>query len=238
GQAHRRLLPRSGHDRAGYAAGAPGGAPDVGPGSSPAGPAGQDVGLMRLRLYRAEGRRRAERLLFLVHNYGGNEFQMATLASLVDPGGRFAIVCPRGALATQDAADGATFYRVDRATHAYDEASFAGALAALAEALDRACATGGFGRSAAVIGGFSQGAGLSLALAYGTPRGARPAGVLAFSPPVHPPERVAWDLAGSRDVPAFVAHGTEDRTFPASASRRFVAELALAGGDATWRRYR
>ncbi|MPY93507.1 MAG: hypothetical protein GEV08_10715 [Acidimicrobiia bacterium] len=193
---------------------------------------------MRLHLYRAEGRRRAERLLFLAHNYGGNEFQMATLAALLDPDGRFAIVCPRGGLATPDAADGATFYRVDRSTHTYDEASFADALTSLDEALDRACAEGRYERAAAVIGGFSQGAGLALALAYGSGGSLRPAAVVAFSPPVHPRERVAWDLTAARGVAAFVAHGTEDGTFPVEASRRFAAELVGAGGDATWRGYR
>lgn len=192
---------------------------------------------MRLRLYRAEGRARAERLLFLVHNYGGNEFQMATLAALVDPTGRFAIVCPRGSLETPDAADGASFYRVDRATHTYDEASFAAALTSLDEALDRACAEGGFDRASAVIGGFSQGGGLALALAYRRSARPRPAGVVAFSPPVHPAERVPWDLVAASHVPAFVGHGVDDRTFPAVASRRFVADLVAAGGDATWRGY-
>lgn len=192
---------------------------------------------MRLRLYQPEGRRRAERLLFFVHNYGGNEFQMATLAALLDPDGRFAITCPRGGLDTPDMAGGATFYRVDRATHVYDEASFADALASLDEAVERACAEGGFDRGGAVIGGFSQGGGLALGLAYARSARPRPAAVIAFSPPVHPPERVAWDLGAARGVPAFVAHGADDATFPAAASRRFAADLVAAGGEATWRGY-
>lgn len=192
---------------------------------------------MGLRLYRAEGRRRAQRLLFLVHNYGGNEFQMATLGMLLDPAGRFTIICPRGALDTADAADGASFYRIDRATHTYDEPSFAAALDALDDALDRAAGHAGVDRSSSVIGGFSQGAGLALALAYRRSDRPRPAAVIALNPPIHPPERVPWDLAGGRLVPAFVAHGTEDRTFPADASQRFTAELSAAGVDAAWRPY-
>ena len=192
---------------------------------------------MALRLHRAEGRRRATRLLFLVHNYGGSEFQMATLGALVDPGARFAITCPRGGLDTPDVPDGASFYRIERATHTYDEASFAEAVASLHEALDQACADGGFDRSTAVVGGFSQGGGLALALAYGRSDRARPAGALVFSPPVHPAHRVPWDLAAAAGVPAFVAHGTEDRTFPADASQGFVHDLVAAGGDATWHGY-
>lgn len=193
--------------------------------------------VMALRLYRAEGRRNARRLLFFVHNYGGNEFQMASIASLLDPGGRFAIVCPRGAYETADAADGASFYRVDRLTHAYDEASFAAALDALDDALDQACADGGFERSSSIVGGFSQGGGLALAVACRRSLRPRPAGVIALSPPVHPPSRVNWDLGEGRVPPVFIAHGTEDRTFPADASRRFATDVARAGGEAEWRSY-
>lgn len=193
-----------------------------------------------LRLYRWEGRRRARRLLFLLHNYGGNEFQIATIGSLLDPDGRFAIVCPRGPIETPDAVGGASFYNVDRATHVYDEPSVIAALAAVHEALDRACADGGFDRGEAIVGGFSQGGGLALALAFGPPSPSgspRPAGVVTFCPPVHPPERVAWDLAGTTGVAAFVGHGAEDTTFPAERSAAFVEQLRAAGSDATWRGY-
>ena len=38
---------------------------------------------MALHLHRAEGRRRATRLLFLVHNYGGSEHALATVGALL-----------------------------------------------------------------------------------------------------------------------------------------------------------
>jgi len=192
---------------------------------------------MALRTYRAEGRRRASRLLFLVHNYGGNEFQMALLGTLIDPGRRFAVVCPRGPIETADVPDGASFYRVERATKSYDEASFAAAVEALDDTLEDVCADGGFDRSEAVLGGFSQGGGLALALAYRRSGRARPAATITFAPPVHPAHRVAWDPNGARSTAAFVAHGTADAMFPAPDSRRFVHELRAAGADATWRPY-
>lgn len=192
---------------------------------------------MHLRLYRAEGRKRASRLLVLVHNYGGNEFQMAMLGMLLDPGGRFSVVCPRGPIDTEDAADGASFYRIDRATHTYDLPSFAAALDALDEALDLACDTGGFARHEAVLGGFSQGGGLALALALRRSTRARPAGVIALSAPVHPRERVEWDLPAARAVPVFLAHGSEDRTFPADAAEAFAAELRATGNEVMWHRH-
>jgi phospholipase/carboxylesterase len=192
---------------------------------------------MSLHLHRAEGHRRATRLLFLVHNYGGSEVALATVGTLLDPDGRFAVVCPRGAIGTDDVPGGASFYRIDRATQGYDEPSFAAAVAALDDALDRACAEGGFERSSAVVGGYSQGAGLALALAYRRGDRPRPAGVIAFAPPIHPVSRVEWDLPAGRSVPAFIGHGHDDPVFPATASQRFAAELAAAGADATWRGY-
>ncbi len=49
---------------------------------------------------------------------------------------------------------------------------------------------------------------------------------------------MAWDLpAAAPVVAAFVGHGLEDRTFPADASRRFVAKLLAAGADAIWQPY-
>ncbi|MEZ5262369.1 MAG: hypothetical protein R2755_11480 [Acidimicrobiales bacterium] len=128
------------------------------------------------------GRRRATRLLFLVHNYGGSEHALATVGTLLDPTGRFAVVCPRGSIATDDVPGGASFYRIDRASHTYDLPSFAAALDGLDESLDRACAEGGFERTETVIGGYSQGGGLALALAYRRTTRPRPAAVVAFSP--------------------------------------------------------
>lgn len=189
---------------------------------------------MALHLHRAEGRRRATRLLFLVHNYGGSEHALATVGTLLDPTGRFAVVCPRGSIATDDVPGGASFYRIDRASHTYDLPSFAAALDGLDESLERACAEGGFERTETVIGGYSQGGGLALALAYRRTTRPRPAAVVAFSPPIHPVERVAWDLQAATTVAAFVTHGHRDRTFPAEASAAFVTALRAAGADAEW----
>ena len=50
---------------------------------------------------------------------------------------------------------------------------------AVDDLLDAACAEHGFDRNEAVVGGFSQGAGLALALGLGPSERARPAGVLA-----------------------------------------------------------
>jgi len=192
---------------------------------------------MALLLHRAEGRRRATRLLFLVHNYGGSEFALATVGTLLDPEGRFAVVCPRGAITTADVPGGASFYRIDRATQRYDEPSFAAAVTDLDDALDRACAETGLERSSSIVGGYSQGAGLALALAYRRSGRARPSGVIAFAPPIHPASRVDWDLAACTDVAAFIGHGHDDPVFPAAASQRFAGELGAAGADATWRGY-
>jgi phospholipase/carboxylesterase len=173
----------------------------------------------------------------LIHNYGGDEFEIATIGALLDLTGRFAVVCPRGALQAAAAPDGRCFYRVEPATKLYDEESFAAALDALDDAVDQACAEGGFDRGTSVLGGFSQGAGLALALALRMTARARPGGMIALSPPIHPPARVPWDIAGGRQVPVFIAHGTEDRTAPPADSQRLATELEAAGGEVVWRGY-
>ncbi len=196
--------------------------------------------MVTLSLHRVPGRRRPDggrpdRLLFLVHGFARTAESIAALGELLDPDRRFALVAPRGPLAVEP--EGATFYDVDFVSKQLDEASFARALGWLDRALDEACTAGGFDRAAAVVAGFSQGGGLALALALGATTGVRPAAVVAFSPPIHPPHRVTWDLERSRDVATFVAHGTADELFPADAVEQFAARLEDAGMDVTWRRY-
>ncbi len=98
--------------------------------------------------------------------------------------------------------------------------------------LDAACEEHGFDRAQAVVGGFSQGAGLALALGLGPSDRPRPAGVLAMSPFV-PPGLLGIDLESARDVPVLLQHGTNDPMIP-SASTRGLAEALVearpAGG--------
>jgi len=188
----------------------------------------------RFPVVRSGGRSSDARLLFAVHGYARDPWAVLQLAELVDPGGRFAHVAPRG---PHPGGDGATFYRVDFVTRTLDEASFVEALGTLGRTFDAVCADGGFDPAAAVLFGFSQGAGLALALAFGRSDRPPPAAVVALSGPLHPAHRVDWDDARARDVAVFLAHGDHDPIFDPGQRRAAAERFAAAGAQVTERTY-
>jgi thioredoxin 1 len=105
---------------------------------------------------------------------------------------------------------------------------FAEALAAVDDLLDAACEEQGMLRSEAVVGGFSQGAGLAMVLALGPSDRTRPAGVLAMSPFVAP-GLLQVDPEGAADVAVLLQHGTEDPMVPVAGTRDLAKVLAEAG---------
>lgn len=82
--------------------------------------------------------------------------------------------------------------------------------------------------------GFSQGAAVSLAAAWGEPALTRGvAGLVGFAPAAAEDE-----IAGRLSVrPAFWAVGTEDKTVPYEQSQRAAALLRHSGADLTYREY-
>ena len=78
-------------------------------------------------------------------------------------------------------------------------AAFVSALDELDDLLDEAAAEHGVSRSEAIVGGFSQGAGLTLALAFRTGDRPHPLGALALSPALPQPSldeiQPDWDAA-------------------------------------------
>jgi thioredoxin 1 len=105
---------------------------------------------------------------------------------------------------------------------------FSDTLAAVDDLLDAASAEHGLAREQAVVGGFSQGAGLALALGLSPSERARPAGVLAMSPFV-PPGLLQVDLEASRGVPVLLQHGTDDPMVPVAGTRELAKVLSEAG---------
>jgi thioredoxin len=167
----------------------------------------------------------ADRLLLLLHGYGADERDLGGLLGYLDPNGLFAAVLPRGPVAAPPG-----FSWFDMAAEDPDQIAegFAAALAAVDDLLDAACAEHGFDRTQAVVGGFSQGGGLALALGLGPSERPRPAGVLAMSPFV-PPGLLGIDLESARDVPVLLQHGSNDPMIP-SASTRGLAEALIEAG--------
>jgi thioredoxin 1 len=167
----------------------------------------------------------ADRLLLLLHGYGADERDLGGLLGYLDPDGRFAVVLPRGPIA---APPGFSWFDLGAEDPNEAAVGFAEALAAVDDLLDAACAEHGFDRGQAVVGGFSQGAGLALALGLGPTDRTRPAGVLAMSPFV-PPGLLQIDLDAARDVAVLLQHGTADPMIPTKGSRGLAEALVDAG---------
>ena len=167
----------------------------------------------------------ADRLLLLLHGYGADERDLGGLLGYLDPDGHFATVLPRGPLA---APPGFSWFDLGAQDPNDAAAGFAEALAAIDDLLDAACAEHGFERAQAVVGGFSQGAALALALALGPSDRIRPAGVLAMSPFV-PPGLLEIDLEHARDVAVLLQHGTADPMIPSKGTRGLAEALVDAG---------
>ncbi len=84
-----------------------------------------------------------------------------------------------------------------------------------------------------VLGGFSQGAVMALALALGAGR-PRPAGLLALSGFTPQVDGFALDLGGLDDFPAAVVHGALDPVIPSAYGKETAAMLRDAGADVIW----
>ena len=168
----------------------------------------------------------ATRVLLLAHGYGADERDLGALLPYLDPDGTFVTVLPR-APHQAPGAPGYSWYPMSG--EGDPMAEFAAALDALDDLLDAACAEHGASRSEAVVAGFSQGAGLALALGLRTSQRPRPAGVLAMSPFLPGADAVAVDAEHAADVPVLLQHGTNDSMIPVQRSRDLARALRDAG---------
>jgi thioredoxin 1 len=166
-------------------------------------------------------------LLLLVHGYGADERDLGGILPYLDPEGRFAVVLPRAPIAMPGTPGYAWYDFGDPSGQGFDAAR-----RELDDLLDEACAEHGFARGDAFVGGFSQGAGLTLALALGPGDRDRPRGVLAMSPALPGP---LDEVEGK--VPVLVQHGTHDPLVPVQRSRDLARSLRERGVPAVYREY-
>ncbi len=168
----------------------------------------------------------AEGAFVLVHGRGASEYDLLGLFDALDPERRLHGYCPRGPLSLPPG--GAHWYAVPRVGYP-DPATFAEGYAALAGFVDS------LPYERKLIGGFSQGAVMSLAvgLGEGRPRPLAVIGLSGFVPTVE-----GWQLDGSRPFPPIaVAHGTYDPVIPIELAHRSVAQLEAAGAEVLYREY-
>jgi phospholipase/carboxylesterase len=167
----------------------------------------------------------------LLHGRGTDEHDLLPLADALDPERRLHVVTPRGPLSLPPG--GAHWYALG-GIPTPDPETFRATFAALAAWLDALPAATGVPWERTVLGGFSQGAVMSYALALGAGRPS-PTAVLAFSgflPEVPGFELALSDRAG---LPVAIGHGSFDPVIPVDFGRQAAERLTGAGLDVTYR---
>ncbi len=177
----------------------------------------------------------AKRVLLLAQGYGADERDLGGLLPYLDPEGRFLTVLPRGPVA---APPGFAWY--DAASITGDSPAgqpFLDSLDALDALLDEVCATHGLERAEAIVGGFSQGGALAVALGLRRRERPHPAGVIALSSYLPQVEGVEYDWEGAKDVPVLVQHGTEDPMIKVERGRALATTLMEHGVPVVYGEY-
>jgi phospholipase/carboxylesterase len=165
-----------------------------------------------------------EGALVLFHGRGADERDLLPLLDALEPERRLDGFCPRGPLAL--APGGAHWYAVPRVGFP-DPATFAEGFAAAAGFVDS------LPHERVVLGGFSQGAVMSLSVGLGRGR-SRPAAIVALSGFV--PVVDGWELDAEAPFPPIaVGHGSHDPVIPLEFAHRSLALLEAAGADVLYR---
>lgn len=183
---------------------------------------------MSLNTYRIV-REGADRLLFLFHGWSAEQHHLAAYVPLVDPDERFTAVCPR-ALHDLPDGDGASWY--DRTADGPVPESFHHALDTVADVIDAECNASGVAPERCVLGGFSQGGFLALALALrtGAPRWG---GVWAMCCALPQVDGLELDPAAGAGTAALVQVGEHDVIISPDRGRAAADTLRAAGWDVT-----
>jgi len=178
-----------------------------------------------IRTYTIEGRGEPTRLLVLMHGWDANEFHLAAYGPLMDPDARYLVVAPRGPV--EVSANGVGWYPM------HDTEALTQRVEELDTLLDSLCERHGFQRAEAVVGGFSQGA--LLAVALGIRKNGRPplAGVISLCGFLPPPEAVEADWERAAQTRFLVQRGTADPYIDAARARELVGTLEEHGASVT-----
>jgi thioredoxin 1 len=177
----------------------------------------------------------AERLLLLVHGYGADEQDLGGLLPHMDPEGKFCAVMPRGPEAAAGT-PGFAWYSWNPDGE-FVAGAFATSLDALDDLLDEACEEQGFARDEALVAGFSQGAGMMIALALRFSDRPRPIGVLAMSPALPGLDVFNPDWEAGQAIPVLIQHGDQDPLVPVARVRQLARVLEARGVPTVYSEY-
>jgi phospholipase/carboxylesterase len=172
-------------------------------------------------------------LLVLTHGRGVDESDLFPLADLLDPSHRLAVFAP-GAPHRLPGQPGKHWYVVERVGFPHRE-SFAATYETLERWLADVAEETGVPPERTVLGGFSQGGVMSLALGLGSERPV-PAAVIDLSGFV--PTVEGWEpgLEERSELPVYVSHGTADPIIPVEFARQ-AKELLEGKVELTYREH-
>ena len=164
--------------------------------------------------------------LVLFHGRGADEDDLFPLLDVLDPDRRFDGYTPRGPLRLPPG--GAHWYVVPRVGYP-DPPTFAASYREVSEWLDA------LPHERVVLGGFSQGCVMALALGLGADR-PRPAAIAGFSGFI--PVVEGWQPDLERPLPPVaLGHGTYDPVIDVSFGRTARDTLLAAGGEVLYKEY-
>lgn len=164
--------------------------------------------------------------LILNHGRGADERDLHAVLDELDPERRLLGVTT-GAPFRGIPPGGRHWYVVERVGHPHRE-TFGHSYRELPARLEGLLAERGLDWSDVVLGGFSQGAVMSWALALGAGR-PLPAGVVALSGFIPEVEGFEPDLESRRELPVFIHHGANDPVISPEFARRDATRLRDAG---------
>ena len=170
------------------------------------------------------------RLLLLVHGYSYHPEEMLAYGTVIDPDRRFVLVAPRGPI---ELPNGAAAWSIPKNR---EPPQFAHSAEALSATLDAACARYGVERSAALVGGFSQGAIVSFTLGL-DPAAVRPAAVINWCGGLPIGRGTPIDLDRLDAWPVLWQLAARDEVVPPEFSRSGAATARTHGAELTLREY-
>ena len=168
--------------------------------------------------------------LVLFHGRGTSEHDLAPLIDALDPQRRLVGATPRGPLALPP---GGAHWYVVREIGFPDRETFMSSYELAAAWLDSLADETGIPAASTIVGGFSQGAVMSLALGLGVAR-PRPAGIIALSGFVPTVDGFELDLSPPLP-PVAIGHGTYDPVISVEFGRQAKKILEEAGADVLYR---
>jgi phospholipase/carboxylesterase len=167
----------------------------------------------------------ASGLLVLVHGFGHSETYMGVAGRLIDPARRFVVSAPQGPILLPTSRRRAWVLPKRQRPEQFGES-----VRQVAAFVDAQCAAHGIAPANVVLGGFSQGAILALAVAA-QPGRPRPAAVLSWCGTVPFDRGVEVDLHRLAGVPVLCQIATDDEVIPVDVVRAGAQALRDAGAE-------